>query len=192
MDDIAKDKVPYSKVIRSQLILCVLGLLLARWQDNLNSFSGLENILQGLLLASAMMLALLIIEKCLPFLKEAINRDLAKYQSLIGHFGYLQLALIGVLAGVSEEWLFRGFLQSWLVGLFDFEGWTPHLGIILAAICFGALHGLSWVYFLMTFAMGLLFGYVYQASDSLMLVVVWHGFYDVLALCWLKKNNWQL
>ncbi|GAA6153417.1 CPBP family intramembrane glutamic endopeptidase [Pseudoteredinibacter isoporae] len=191
-------KVPQSKlisfglVIKSQLVLALLGFVLAggirgNWQ-----ITDLHFALYGALLAAGSFALLYVAYNVFPRMVQSLNTDLETYGSMIGHFSYPQLALIGVLAGLSEEWLFRAFLQDFVLG---FSGNSP-LGsasaIIVASLGFAALHGLSRRYFLFTFAMGLALGYAYQYSGSLLMVILWHSLYDVIALCWLKRKRWRL
>jgi membrane protease YdiL (CAAX protease family) len=65
------------------------------------------------------------------------------------------------------------------------------VGLIAASLIFALLHFMSWIYFVLAFAMGLLLGAAYQLSQSLVLVMVWHGVYDLLAL-WVLVHAPQL
>jgi membrane protease YdiL (CAAX protease family) len=88
-----------------------------------------------------------------------------------------QVVLLSLAAGVCEELLFRGFLQTWLSQLS-----SPLLGLLGASFVFALLHWASLIYVLLIFAFGLILGFVYQASGSLLGVVVWHALYDFFAL----------
>lgn len=101
---------------------------------------------------------------------------------LFRHSSSAQLVLLALAAGVCEELLFRGFLQSWLA-----RHTTLPFGILLASVAFALLHFASWVYFAVTLAAGLILGVVYWASGSLLLVMVWHGIYDLLAIIALAR-----
>lgn len=183
---------PFGLVIKSQLVFAVLGFILAggyrgNWQVQDTFF-----VLYGLLLATASFLLLLILYKAIPRRLKKLNQDLGKYGAMIGHLSYRQLAVVGVLAGVSEEWLFRAFLQDFIIGFTGPGAWGAAKAIIVASLGFAALHGLSKLYFVFTFVMGLMLGYAYYLSGSLLMVIVWHGVYDIIALCWLKYKNWSL
>ncbi len=182
----------FGLVIKSQLVFAVLGFILAggyrgNWLDQDAFF-----VFYGLLLAAASFLLLLILYKAIPRRLKKLNQDLEKYGSMIGHLSYRQLAVVGILAGVSEEWLFRAFLQDFIIGFTGSSSWGAATAIIVASLGFAALHGLSKLYFVFTFVMGLILGYAYYLSGSLLMVIVWHGIYDVIALCWLKHKNWSL
>lgn len=76
---------------------------------------------------------------------------------------------ISVLAGFSEELLFRGFLQ-------------PQTGIAAASLIFGALHAVTFGYFLLASAMGFYLGWLYQFSGNLLVPIAVHALYDIFAL----------
>lgn len=92
------------------------------------------------------------------------------------------LALLSLAAGVGEEVLFRGFVQTGLVALAG-----PWVGVIAAALLFGLVHYLSLVYFIMATLLGLVLGLAYEITGSLLLVVTWHAVYDLAALVLLAR-----
>jgi membrane protease YdiL (CAAX protease family) len=68
--------------------------------------------------------------------KELMERLL---RPLFGHWNIMQLLVISLIAGISEEAFFRGAIQGSLearVGMI--------LGLILASIAFGACHLITW------------------------------------------------
>jgi membrane protease YdiL (CAAX protease family) len=93
-----------------------------------------------------------------------------------------QLALVAALAGVGEELLFRGVLQT-------IFGWwtTPIVGLVMASIVFGLLHALSRVYFLLATIIGLCFGWMTWYYNDLVAPMVAHAFYDFVALVYLSR-----
>lgn len=101
-------------------------------------------------------------------------------------FSWPVLVILAVLAGVGEELLFRGFIQGWFMG----QGW-PWIGILVGAIIFGVVHYLSWLYCLLATGLGLLLGIVYWLTDSLLLVMVWHGVYDLVAIAYIRHLSEQ-
>jgi uncharacterized protein len=88
-----------------------------------------------------------------------------------------QLALVATLAGVGEELLFRGVLQTVL-------GWwaTPIVGLVIASLLFGLAHALSRVYFLLAAVIGLYLGAFTWYFNDLVAPIVAHGVYDFVAL----------
>jgi membrane protease YdiL (CAAX protease family) len=94
-----------------------------------------------------------------------------------------QLALVAALAGVGEELLFRGVLQS-------IFGWwtTPMLGIAIASLLFGLAHALSKVYFLLAMVIGFYLGLLTWYFNDLVAPIVAHGVYDFVALVYLCRR----
>jgi membrane protease YdiL (CAAX protease family) len=93
-----------------------------------------------------------------------------------------QLALVAALAGVGEELLFRGTLQT-------IFGWwtTPVVGLMIASVLFGAMHALSKVYFILATVIGFCFGWMTWYYHDLVGPMVAHGVYDFVALMYLSR-----
>jgi membrane protease YdiL (CAAX protease family) len=103
---------------------------------------------------------------------------------LFPHGSVMQLALIAALAGVGEELLFRGVLQT-AVG-----GWTtPLVGLIVASLVFGALHAVTWLYFALATVIGAYLGWLLIEFKDLTVPIVAHGLYDFVALLFLTRNQ---
>src|SRR5690606_21183338 len=81
----------------------------------------------------------------------------------------LGILVIGVLAGIGEEYLFRGILQP---KLHIYTG-NAHAGIWLAAFIFSAIH-FQFYGFLPRLMLGALFGYLYYYSGSLVYPIIAH------------------
>ena len=100
------------------------------------------------------------------------------------------LFLIAMGAGFGEEWLFRGFGVQGIGWLLP-DAWSPEVvqwtAILIVALVFGALHALTPMYFFLTFAMGIYFGYLVLLTDSLLPAVVAHGLYDYIALLYIMR-----
>jgi len=100
------------------------------------------------------------------------------------------LFLIALGAGFGEEWLFRGFgIQG--VGWILPDAWSAvavqWTAILIVALVFGGLHALTPMYFFLTFAMGIYFGYLVLLTESLLPAVVAHGLYDYIALLYIMR-----
>jgi membrane protease YdiL (CAAX protease family) len=93
-----------------------------------------------------------------------------------------QFALVALLAGVGEELLFRGVIQSLLVG------WTtPLIGLLITSVLFGAAHALSKLYFALATLIGVYFGWLVLRYDDLVAPMVAHSVYDFVALVYLSR-----
>lgn len=95
-----------------------------------------------------------------------------------------QFALVAVLAGVGEELLFRGVLQS-LLGQWT----TPVAGLVLTSLIFGAAHALSKLYFLLATLIGIVFGWLVLQYDDLVAPMVAHSVYDFVALVYISRTG---
>ncbi len=83
------------------------------------------------------------------------------------------LIVISLLAGIGEEFLFRGVIQI-------------KFGIVIASIIFGLLHFVSPAYAVVTTVMGFYLGVVFQLSGGLLAPVIIHFLYDLAALIYLR------
>jgi hypothetical protein len=88
-----------------------------------------------------------------------------------------EIALVAGLAGLGEEALFRGVLQTALV---------PHLSawaaLAVTAVVFGLVHFLNLTYALLATLVGGYLGWLQVASGNLLVPVVAHALYDFIAL----------
>ncbi|HLS04858.1 MAG TPA: CPBP family intramembrane glutamic endopeptidase [Wenzhouxiangella sp.] len=84
---------------------------------------------------------------------------------------------VSVLAGVGEELLFRGVIQTWLG-----QQTSPALGLIAASVLFGLAHWVSRSYAVLTAVVGAYLGLLYHLSGNLFIPVVVHALYDWVAL----------
>lgn len=96
----------------------------------------------------------------------------------------LELAIVAVLASVSEELLFRGVLQNVAA-----RWTTPFVGLFIASLVFGALHAASRLYFLLATLIGVYLGWLLLRLDDLTVPIVAHGLYDFAALIYLTKKQ---
>ena len=74
----------------------------------------------------------------------------------------LNILIIGVMAGLGEELLFRGTIQRMLTT----SGMNPHAAIWIVAVLFSAIH-MQFFGFIPRTPLGALFGYVYYRTGSL-------------------------
>ncbi len=80
----------------------------------------------------------------------------------------MALAVVGVLAPMSEELFFRGFIQTRLL-----QRWHPVLAVVVAALAFGIVH-LDWVHGALAFGYGLYFGFLTVAMRSVLPAMLSH------------------
>jgi membrane protease YdiL (CAAX protease family) len=106
-----------------------------------------------------------------------IRDDFRLVLSLFRGASLPELALVAVLAGIGEEMLFRGLIQTWLTSALN-----PALAILITAALFGLAHAISRSYVAFAFLLGVVLGYLYYVTGSLAAVMVAHAVYDFVAL----------
>jgi hypothetical protein len=85
----------------------------------------------------------------------------------------LEIAVLAVLSGVSEEVFFRGVV-------------LPEIGIVGASVLFGLLHPLNLGYVAWASSVGVAFGLLFQTTGSLLPPILCHGGYNFAALVYLR------
>lgn len=92
------------------------------------------------------------------------------------------LVLVAAAAGICEEALFRGAIQSWI------GTWSgPHVAVLAAAVLFGLLHAVSVRYAVFATVLGMVLGYLFLLTGSLAAAMLAHGVYDFAVLHWLRR-----
>jgi hypothetical protein len=108
---------------------------------------------------------------------QTLLNDLQRVWGLFSGYSWWRIICVAALAGLGEELLFRGFFQSWINSYLAIS-WA----ILLASLVFAALHYLSHAYFICAVLMSIAFGIGYYLTGSLLMVIIWHGVYDLIAL----------
>lgn len=91
-----------------------------------------------------------------------------------------ELATIALLAGVGEELLFRGVVQTGIGALT-----TPAVGLVAGSLVFGGLHAVSRLYFVLATLIGLYLGWLMMEFEDITVPIVAHALYDFVALTYL-------
>ena len=165
--------------------LLVVALIACRLFDQPVSASWSWRDLVVSLFATGALLVLFVIllrASAAPFrrIREILERVLLP---LIRNCHWLELAVVSIAAGVGEEWLFRGFLQGELASRF-----SDVPAIVLASIAFGFCHYITRTYFILATVLGAVFGWLYFATNNLLIVIVIHALYDFIALLILQRE----
>ncbi len=105
---------------------------------------------------------------------------------LFRHTRPIDLLLISLSAGVGEELLFRGYVQTALSQWLALPG-ADWVAVIVAAALFGLCHWLCLAYAILAFAMGLLLGGLFAVTGNLLAPMATHSLYDFLALLYLVR-----
>jgi membrane protease YdiL (CAAX protease family) len=139
---------------------------------------------RGLLATLAMLLIFwLLVNSNLPQLRRLREQVQWLVNEMFPAATAAEFAMIATLAGVGEELLFRGVLQTKLA-----EWTTPTLGLLLASLLFGLAHALSKLYFAFAVAVGAFLGWLALEYNDLVGPMVAHGLYDFLALLYLARS----
>ena len=96
-----------------------------------------------------------------------------------------QLFLISALAGIGEEFLFRGVFQA---GLEQFSG-SQWLALAVASLLFGLAHPITVTYLVLASLIGVYLGWLWLATDNLLVPIITHGAYDFVALVYLIRRT---
>ncbi|MBI4489103.1 MAG: CPBP family intramembrane metalloprotease [Deltaproteobacteria bacterium] len=97
-----------------------------------------------------------------------------------------ELAVISLLAGLGEEGLFRGVIQTALA-----DGLGPWGALVVTSVLFGLGHLITPTYAVLAGLIGLYLGGLLMAYGNLLAVVVAHALYDFLALIYLIGRQKQ-
>jgi membrane protease YdiL (CAAX protease family) len=89
---------------------------------------------------------------------------------------FFDLLAIALTAGVAEEMLFRGVIQT-------------QLGLLPASILFGLLHFVTPAYVVAATLMGIYIGLVFTIFESLFAVILLHALYDLYALTYIRYHT---
>lgn len=164
-----------------------LGCLLWLWsgRDTADFVSlSMPEIAQGAALAAILVAAAYASFRAFPKISEQLVRMQAKTYEFLGpKLGWPAIVAISISAGVGEEALFRGGLQTIL---------GDHLGvpaaIVLSSALFAVIHMGKPVITALLFVVGGIFGVVYWLTGSLLAVMIGHALYDVWALRYLHRE----
>lgn len=106
-------------------------------------------------------------------------------QPLFGQCRGVDLLLVAILAGIGEEFLFRGVIQvgldSWMQGFMSPTA-AMMAALVIASAVFGLLHFVSVEYFVFATILGLLMGAMVIWTGDLLSSVIAHAAYDYFAL----------
>ena len=123
----------------------------------------------------------------MPFISQEFAEGMQEQFKPIMEAPIWQIALVTLLPGIFEEWVFRGVMFKGLKN--DLGKWGT---IILTSVGFAVMH-LSLERFIPTFSLGLLLGYVMWESRSLWLCMILHYVYDfVLFNLGRMEKEWNL
>jgi len=92
--------------------------------------------------------------------------------------------MVGVLAAVGEELIFRGLFQKLLTGMLK----NPHMAILVTAILFSAFH-FQFFSFLPRFVLGLILGYLMYLGRSIWFPIIAHFVNNAMGVIYYYFNS---
>lgn len=167
--------------------MIAIGKLLWGWSGrgvaDFVTASGAQ-VLGGCALALVLIALALALFRAFPRYCETLVRMQAETYAFLGpKLGWPAIGFISLCAGVGEEALFRGGLQTFLGG----HAGAP-LAIAISAALFAAIHLGKPAITALLFAVGAIFGVVYWLTGSLLIVMIGHTLYDIWALRYLHRE----
>lgn len=171
--------------LRIQMAFFVVGVALMLLTETTLRNGGLPlavALVAGLSVGGASFIVVMLFARTQTKIGEALRKRVYLTSNALGSLSISAILTLSVTAGVFEELLFRGVLQSWLSQSLHYS-----VGIGLSAIIFGLLHPGSSATFIFTSLYGLMFGVAYHLTESIVFVMVWHATYDFIALTFVVK-----
>ncbi|MBX7481327.1 CPBP family intramembrane glutamic endopeptidase [Qipengyuania qiaonensis] len=188
-------ELPRWKIAAAMIVqaMAFVSLGLALWylagRDATNFVSpSVKSFLLGLLVGLGLIAVFAVLWRKFPHTGEKLVRVQAPTYRFLGRdLTWPIVVLISLSAGIGEEALFRGGLQTWLG-----THVTMSLAIVLAALAFAVLHGAKLFVAGLIFLIGSLFGLLYWQTGDLLAMMVGHAVYDVWALLFLNREMHRL
>lgn len=105
-------------------------------------------------------------------------------------FGFTTICIVTIVP-LTEEFLFRALLQSWLKGRFN-SAWVAIVlsSSIFALFHYSKLHGITNIELLSSlFLLSCMLGYLYERQRSLLAPVALHGFFNFMSLLMITQDS---
>jgi membrane protease YdiL (CAAX protease family) len=174
-------------LILSELLILIvpLGYMLVK-HINIKSYVGLDVKPKFIMLGLACGFLVLLIDILVSLVLTTIfgaSQAVEESNAIITNLGSSTSGLIAViaalvLAGVCEEFAFRGFLQSTLNRRYSF---IP--AVVISSVTFGLFHfDPQLVYILSAIAAGLTLGYIYHRWNSYVVSAIAHATVNLIVL----------
>ncbi|MDR2936752.1 MAG: CPBP family intramembrane metalloprotease [Rikenellaceae bacterium] len=118
-----------------------------------------------------------------PLLELVPDQWLEGLNTMVGKGDGWSILTTVIAASILEETLFRGIIQEGL-----FRKYEPWISIVVSAVIFGAIHVIP-QQVVAASLMGLVLGYIYYKTRSLLSVVILHAVNNALALLGLMLSG---
>jgi membrane protease YdiL (CAAX protease family) len=114
-------------------------------------------------------------------LRAEVERTVVPLFAQCSMFDFL---IISLLAGLGEEALFRGVIQTALAGSVH-----PLVALVVSSIAFGLAHLVTPAYALLAGLIGLYLGLLHLVSQNLFIPIFVHALYDFVALTYILETR---
>ncbi len=138
------------------------------------TYSGVSDLMWAAVAVAAMLLYIRALHKLFPRAMESLGW---KMEMILGRVTIPMSILIALSSGISEEVIFRGFLQ-------------PKIGIVLASVIFGLIHWMkgSRIWSVFAIGAGFILGGVTIASGSLVPAMIAHAVNNFISCLLLRRS----
>jgi membrane protease YdiL (CAAX protease family) len=102
----------------------------------------------------------------------------------LSRYHWTDLFMLAAIAGISEEILFRGVIQTWLESI-----WSMKTALLASSLMFGLAHAITPLYAILATLVGIYLGlsFDYGGERNILIPIVIHGLYDFLAFIALMR-----
>jgi len=164
--------------------LAALGISILDWKKNLTGGLTLYLVILPIILTAGFLVELMTKNVGVtPDHQEVVNRLMEERSPA----GIIAIIAFGAFIGpVAEEVLCRGFLQPVLRGMMG-----GMKAILITSLLFAMVHFNAYI-FMQIFILGLLLGYLYERTDTLVAPVSVHILHNSVSLCvllWMKQGG---
>lgn len=98
----------------------------------------------------------------------------------------IKIAFLSIIAGVSEELLFRGVIQEFLTAKLNYQA-----SVIITNVVFGLCHLITPLYSILAALIGFYMSALLHYTGNLFCVMITHAFYDFSMIFYLTKIEKQ-
>ncbi|PQO39857.1 CPBP family intramembrane metalloprotease [Bremerella cremea] len=165
----------------------------APWISSSWDTGGVVPILTSLGLGALGTIPLLIAFMAMQYSSFSSLDDLQEYMDryiapLFREATIFELGLVSLAAGLGEEALFRGVIQTFLQQLMG-SGAGPVVPIALTSLLFGVVHYMTKEYFIIASIMGAYLGIWFWWTGDIIVPIVIHALYDWFALVYMRQTS---
>lgn len=189
--DISLELPPKHHLYLNNLFLLCIGMLLCltAWHANENDWSklGFQKMLltPSVLIIAGLLITFYITDGVIQFFSFRKNpegfQDLEKIIP-VNLKEYLSFIPLAVMAGISEEIIYRAYLFHYLNSFFPDDIWAPFLAILITSTGFSISHLYQGrIAVIKIFIIALLFGLLYWYTQSLIGVIIIHIAIDLIS-----------